>query len=607
MQVATDPRVGSELLGFRLEALLGRGGMGVVYRAFDPRLKRNVAVKLIAPELSADARFRQRFLAESELAAALEHPNVVPVHDAGEVDGQLYLVMRHVEGRDLKSLLGDEGQLTPERTIAVCSQVAAALDAAHERGLVHRDVKPSNVLLDGREHVYLADFGLTRRLAEQAPRFEAGLSLGTPSYVAPEQIAGRELDGRADQYSLACLLYECLHGGPPFSRTSEAAVLFAHLEEEPPSLPGLEEVLRRGLAKDPGARYETCSELVEHAREALGVSEPGRSRRPVAAAFVAIALLAAALLVFLTTRDHGSAAVPQTGRLVRIDPETNGVENEVKIGNGPSAVAAGSGRVWVASFRDGSLWQLDPRTSALQRVDTVGRPFEVVIHNGSAFVGATGPTAFGGNVTKYDAVTAGKLDGLELLTCGIAGGDEGLWVAGCPNVQELSGGGPGASIRVLETIPIPYPSQLTAANFRESLVGIAAGEGGVWVLGDPADRRLWRIDPRRRRIVATIDLDFAPRSVVAGGGGIWVTAQLDDRVIRVDPKTYRVTASIPVGRGPVGVAFGAGSVWVANSIDRTIMRIDPATNRVVATVELSVSPEDVAAAGDGVWVAADAH
>ena len=183
--VGTDPRLGSELLGYRIEELLGRGGMGVVFRAFDPRLKRNVALKLLAPDLVQDERFRERFLAESELAAPLEHPNVVPIHDADEVQGQLYLVMRYVEGTDLKRLLAQEGPLAPERALAICTQVAEALDAAHERGLVHRDVKPSNVLLDFREHAYLADFGLTRRLAEQAPGFEAGLSLGTPAYVAP--------------------------------------------------------------------------------------------------------------------------------------------------------------------------------------------------------------------------------------------------------------------------------------------------------------------------------------------------------------------------------------------------------------------------------------
>src|SRR5712692_4951247 len=178
MSLSVDPTIGSELFGYRLEALLGRGGMGVVYKAYDPRLKRNVALKLIAPELSGDAAFRERFLAETELAASLEHPNVVPIHDAGEVDGQLYIAMRYVEGGELKTLLQKESPLEPARALAICGQVAAALDAAYARGLVHRDVKPSNVLLDENEHAYLADFGLSRRLTDLEGRGDEGLSVG---------------------------------------------------------------------------------------------------------------------------------------------------------------------------------------------------------------------------------------------------------------------------------------------------------------------------------------------------------------------------------------------------------------------------------------------
>ena len=188
MSVSVDPRIGSELFGYRVEALLGRGGMGVVYKAYDPRLKRYVALKLIAPEVSEDERFRERFLAESELAASLDHPNVVPIYDAFDAEGRLAIAMRYVEGTDLKQLLQTERVLDPERAVAICGQVAAALDAAHVRGLIHRDVKPSNVLLDENEHVYLADFGLSRRLAEPGGQPEERLSVGTPSYVAPEQI-----------------------------------------------------------------------------------------------------------------------------------------------------------------------------------------------------------------------------------------------------------------------------------------------------------------------------------------------------------------------------------------------------------------------------------
>ena len=190
MSASIDPWLGARLAGYRIESLVGQGGMGVVYLAWDARLKRHVAVKLIAPELSGGEGFRERFLAESELAAALEHPNVIPIHDAGEAEGRLYLVMRLVDGSDLRTLHAREGPLRPARALAICSQLADALDAAHERGLVHRDVKPSNVLLDRREHVYLADFGLTRELGDVPPPAGDGHSVGTPAYVAPEQIRG---------------------------------------------------------------------------------------------------------------------------------------------------------------------------------------------------------------------------------------------------------------------------------------------------------------------------------------------------------------------------------------------------------------------------------
>ena len=299
MSVQTEIRIGSEFVGYRIDELIGRGGMGVVYRAYDLRLKRTVALKLMAPELALDQRFRERFSREAELAMSLEHPNVVPIHDAGDIDGRLYLAMRHVEGTDLRALLHAEGALDPARALAICSQVANALDAAHAKGLVHRDVKPSNVLLDASEHVYLADFGLTRRLDEQGGPAGEGRSVGTPAYLAPEQIEGGSVDGRADVYSLGCLLYECLTGETPFARGSRLAVAWAHLEEEPPSaserrpeLPeAIDAVIRKAMAKEPDDRYTTCAALITAAEEALGLRRPPallRHRRTVIAA-VAIA------------------------------------------------------------------------------------------------------------------------------------------------------------------------------------------------------------------------------------------------------------------------------------------------------------------------------
>ncbi|HEU5065556.1 MAG TPA: protein kinase, partial [Gaiellaceae bacterium] len=291
MQVSDDPRVGTELAGYRIESLLGVGGMSVVYLAEDLRLKRKVALKLLASSLAEDEPFRERFLHESELAASIDHPNIVPIYEAGTTEELLYIAMRYVEGGDLKERL-QRGCLDPSDAIDVVAQVASALDAAHARGLVHRDVKPSNVLLDlgarpdGSDHVYLADFGLTRRVSEEAGIGDDGHLLGTIDYVAPEQISGEGVDGRADVYSLGCVLYECLVGQPPFRRDSELAVVFAHLEAEPPvpskfrsELPAaLDAVIARALAKEPERRYPSCRDL---ARAALEIAVDEASRRLV--------------------------------------------------------------------------------------------------------------------------------------------------------------------------------------------------------------------------------------------------------------------------------------------------------------------------------------
>ena len=227
--------IGSELAGYRVEALRGRGGMGEVYRALDLRLGRPVALKVLAPGLADDERFRDRMLRESRLAASLDHPNVIPVYEAGEAGGRLFIAMRWVEGTDLKALLRRSGALEPARAIALAAQIADALDAAHRGGLVHRDVKPSNVLVDeqgGREHCYLADFGLTQSASDHGPT--DGQFMGSVDYVAPEQIRGDEVDGRADQYALACLLFELLTGTLPYRSGSGTATMFAHLDEPAP-------------------------------------------------------------------------------------------------------------------------------------------------------------------------------------------------------------------------------------------------------------------------------------------------------------------------------------------------------------------------------------
>jgi len=274
---------GSRVAGYVVLERVGQGGMAVVFRARDEELGRVVALKVLAPVLAEDEGFRQRFIRESRAAAAVDDPHIIPVHEAGEADGVLFIAMRFVAGGDVRSLLRLTGPLPGDRAAAIISSVAVALDAAHAAGLVHRDVKPANMLVDTRpgrpDHVYLSDFGLAKGALSSVGLTGTGLFLGTPDYISPEQIAGHAVDGRADQYSLACAAYELLAGEPPFVRNDELAVIYAHASEPPPALtarrPDLstetDSALARALAKDPADRYVDCREFTESLRAALGL------------------------------------------------------------------------------------------------------------------------------------------------------------------------------------------------------------------------------------------------------------------------------------------------------------------------------------------------
>jgi serine/threonine protein kinase len=269
---------GSRIAGYRLEERVGQGGMAVVFRARDERLGRLVALKILAPALAADAAFRHRFIRESRSAAAIDHPHIIPVFEAGEADGILFIAMRYVAGGDAGSLVSREGPLLPGRAAAIISQVASALDAAHEAGLVHRDVKPANMLC-AADHVYLSDFGLSKAAMSSTALTGTEHFLGTLDYIAPEQIQGGVVDGRADQYALACAAFELLTGEPPFRRDQVARVMFAQLSEPPPQLaarrpdltPAVDGVLAKALAKRPDERYATCQEFADSLRAALGL------------------------------------------------------------------------------------------------------------------------------------------------------------------------------------------------------------------------------------------------------------------------------------------------------------------------------------------------
>jgi DNA-binding beta-propeller fold protein YncE len=297
--------VGSQIAGYRLEEQIGRGGMAVVFRAYDARLDRHVALKILAPGLALDDVFRQRFIRESRAAAAVDHPNIIPVFDAGEASGALFIAMRFVHGRDVRTLLQRVGPLPPARASDIITQVSSALDAAHARGLVHRDVKPANMLLDEdpggdrQDHVYLSDFGLTKHSLSETGITSQGQVLGTLDYIAPEQIEGRAVDGRTDLYSLGCAAFELLSGAPPFKRGGGMAVVWAQLSEPPPpvtvrrpELPSaVDDVLAQAMAKSQDSRYRRCGEFAGALREALGLGSGRSGERPVPGPATEVAVL----------------------------------------------------------------------------------------------------------------------------------------------------------------------------------------------------------------------------------------------------------------------------------------------------------------------------
>jgi serine/threonine-protein kinase len=333
-----DLETGNEFAGCRIEGVLGRGGMGVIYRATELRLGRPVALKLIATEQASDPDVRERFEREARMTASIEHPNVVPVYAAGEEDGHLYLVMRYVPGTDLHALLRREGRLAPQRAAAIVAQVGDALDAAHAAGLVHRDVKPANILIAG-EHAYLSDFGITRLQSSDTRITDSGNWIGTVDFMAPEHLCGEPTDARADVYGLGCVLFTALTGAPPFRRETVPATITAHLHDPPPrpsealGVPAaFDSVVARALAKDPAGRYPSAGDLGRAARAAAAgehvstgrgsvatgaatpeQAEPTRIAGPAAATAVASPTAMATALADRAAPTVHAGAVPGTG------------------------------------------------------------------------------------------------------------------------------------------------------------------------------------------------------------------------------------------------------------------------------------------------------
>jgi class 3 adenylate cyclase/ABC-type oligopeptide transport system substrate-binding subunit/streptogramin lyase/predicted Ser/Thr protein kinase len=633
------------MAGYRIERLLGEGGTGAVYLAIDENLDRPVALKLLPPELSRDERFRKRFLREARMAAHLEHPGIVPIYAAGEADGQLYLAMRHVRGTDLRRMLERDGRLEPSRSIRILAPVAEALDAAHAQGLVHRDVKPGNILVEEGDRAFLADFGLAKHAATVNSLSREGAFSGTIDYIAPEQIEGGEVDGRADVYALACVLFESLTGRPPFERDTDVAVVFAHLKDPPPSLGALRPelpteldlVLARGMAKDPDDRYRTAGELVADARSAAGGEGEGVVA-PARAAQLRTFLIADVRGYTRYTQQHGDeAAAELASSFATLVDE---------------AVAAHEGRV-IELRGDEALVVFDSARQALQAALAVQ----------AAVTDRELPRGVGIGIDAGEAVPVGKgyrggALNMAARLCSLAGPGEVLasdavvhLARAVPGVRYLQGRmerlkGIEQPVRVVEVVPqeravaflrsvtrrlrgrrwpaavatgvaalavgavlllvlrggseTELSSPRSVASFKPDgtlAANVSTGvdsydelylDGYVWSLNDGGS--IAKIDPRTNEVVQAVPIGHDGGWTV-GDGSVWVANMDKPEVIRVNGQYGSITRiSLPKPSdgstaNPQGIAYGAGSLWVGQG--QRILRLNPTTGKVRGTIPAS--------------------
>jgi DNA-binding beta-propeller fold protein YncE len=584
-----EPSIGSTLAGYRIEALIGRGGMGVVYRATHLGLERPVALKVIARNLVSQEGFRARFLRESRLAASLDHPAVVPIYDSREVDGELLVAMRLVEGGDLRKLLDRDGPLPPERATALLGQIAAALDAAHAAGIVHRDVKPHNVLVEA-DRAFLSDFGLAKALGESGAASSASV-VGTVEYMSPEQWRGSRVGPPADVYSLGCVLYEALTGVAPFGRKEE--------DTEPEMPAGLDAVIERAVAKDPADRYPSAGALIAAAREVQGAAPaatrvlyddderptqamppPGDAKRPARRRLqwvgAAVAVLAGLATLLFTLLDGDGVSVSEP----------------IPVGSPPLRIAADDEAIWVTSERDGTLTRLDPASG-----EAVGEPLRlrpgiagVAVGGGSVWV--TDPPR--GEVLRVDPEAVRVVGRVEIggKPGPIAFGGGRVWVADADGAGVSAVEAKGGEIFRRDLPPHAAPLRL------------AVGAGGLWV-SSASTGAVRRLDLGSANTDPPIPAGRGPAGVTVAGGLVWVANSRGDTVSRVDPSIHMVLGDpIEVGGQPGGIDAGTTTVWVASVAEGTVTRIDIESGESIGDpIGVGSKPGAVAVGGEAVWVA----
>lgn len=618
--------IGSVFGGYRIEGLAGEGGMGRVYRATQMALKRQVALKLIVPELADDVSFRVRFERESELTASIEHPNVIPVYEAGEAEGRLFIAMRWVEGTDLRSVISSQERLDPTRVVAIVEQVAAALDAAHRGGLVHRDVKPANVMLTtthGQEHVYLTDFGLTKKAASGTALTGTGQFVGTPDYMPPEQIKGERVDARTDVYALGCVLFHALTGRVPYDRDSEVAKMYAHLKDPPPSAveavpgtpAGLDAVIGRALAKEPDRRYPSAGDLARASRAALSGDDPSQPERNLATGLAAPPAPEGAPTV-LTPGAASATSAPATApastptalpQPAAPTPPTPALPRErrprraLPIALAGLLVLGGVGILAAAGAFSGSGGSESASTSGHAARSTTPKVVATIpAGNGPDGVAVGGHTVWvsnsGGNtLTRLDTgsnrrigdpVPVGRNPDEVEVADGI------VWVA---NTDD-------GTVTRLEADP--QPGAQTAIPVGLGPQGLSLGRRLLWVANGVSDS-VSRIDRASGTTVgAPIGVGPNPIGIFVGKDTVWVTNSLSATVTRIDPSTAQVIGRpVRVGRNVRNVIEGLGSVWVSSVDDDTVTRLDPTSGKVVGhAIPVGDRPKGMAVLDGLLWV-----
>jgi DNA-binding beta-propeller fold protein YncE len=643
---------GTMLGGCRIEAVVGRGGMGVVYRAHQLDLERDVALKVIAPELVEDPETRRRFLSEARAAGAVEHPNVVPVHGAGVAEDRAYLVMRYVQGHHLRAVVGREGPLPPSEAARILGHLGDALDAIHHAGYVHRDVKPQNVLLDEMGHVYLSDFGLAKQALATAGPTGSDEWVGTVDYVAPEQIRGEAVDARTDVYSLGGVLHFMLTGKVPFDRPGNQAKLWAHLAQEPPRVsdvrpelsPAWDAVLARALAKAPADRYPSAGDLARAARAAAGgeapptgneertvargqaaptrheaatyvaasaastVTSPGRTRvlpRPRRRRLAALAVVVVGAVAFtVAIRGPGGGSGDEDsggGRQAAADradvADEAGAAPRVgptikNVGFRPRDLTVAGGSVWVISVTRRHVTRIHAGSGRRTgRQPLVGRGAWSIARDGRALWVAMRPQS---RILRVDARSGRVVRGVTtpIRPYRVAAGPSGLWVV-C-RAGDTTG----------EDVILHYDRD--GRVLREQLsvpAGVRAitlGHGRVW-LALEREPRIARIVPGGK-VERHAVLTGPARALTFGAGHLWASVTDGDEIARVDPRTGLVLTT-SAGQRPAQLAVAAHRVFVASNTDHTVVMLDPATNRPTGRpLEVPPNPYAVAEGAGHVWV-----